>query len=57
VTLSEDALKARITAIACHDSQFVMLGWAGAVEMAEAVRAFAIRTGEGVPVERYWRPA
>jgi LmbE family N-acetylglucosaminyl deacetylase len=56
-TLSEEALEARIAAIACYDSQFVMLGWAGAPQMAEAVRAFAIRTGQGMPAERYWRPA
>jgi hypothetical protein len=52
--LSEEALEARIAAIACYGSQFITLGWADAAEMAQAVRSFAIRIGEGVPAEQYW---
>jgi LmbE family N-acetylglucosaminyl deacetylase len=54
--LSEEALEARIAAIACYSSQFITLGWADAAEMEAAVRAFAVRTGEGMPAERCWRP-
>jgi LmbE family N-acetylglucosaminyl deacetylase len=56
VALSEEALEARVAAIARYDSQFITLGWADAAAMEKAVRAFAVRTGDGVPAERYWRP-
>jgi len=54
VTLSEKALEARIAAIACYRSQISSF-WADAAEMAAAVRAFAERTGDGEPAERYWK--
>jgi hypothetical protein len=64
--LSPEALEARIAAVACYGSQLGVLGWADAMEMATAVRAFAGRAfagrafaeriGGGVPAERYWRP-
>lgn len=52
--LSEEALKAKIAAIACYSSQFSTLGWVDAAEMGAAVRAFAERTGEGKLAERCW---
>lgn len=52
--LSEEALEVRIAAIACYRSQINSF-WADEVEMAAAVRAFANRTGDGQPAERYWR--
>jgi hypothetical protein len=60
VALSPQALEAKIAAIACYGSQFVVLGWADAAEMAAAVRtfagrAFAERIGGDGPAERYWR--
>lgn len=55
VSLSQEALEAKIAAIACYDSQLSSLDWADAAEMAAAVRAFAQRTGDGAPAERYWR--
>jgi LmbE family N-acetylglucosaminyl deacetylase len=53
VLLSEDALEAKITAVACYRSQLSTF-WADAMEMAAAVRAFAERAGGGIPAERYW---
>lgn len=44
-TLSEEALEAKIAAIACYRSQ-ISTFWSGTAEMAAAVRAFA---------ERYWK--
>lgn len=70
VSLSQEALETKLSAIACYDSQLTSLEWADAAEMAAAVRAFAERTfaertfaerafagqtGDGVPAERYWR--
>jgi len=52
--LSEESLEARIAAIACYHSQISSF-WAGAAEMAAAVRAFANRTGDGRLAERYWK--
>jgi LmbE family N-acetylglucosaminyl deacetylase len=46
VMLSEEALEAKIAAIACYRSQ-ISTFWADTAEMATAVRAFA---------ERYWKP-
>jgi len=54
VLLSEEALEARIAAIACYRSQLSTF-WADVVEMAAAVRAFAEQIGGGRPAERYWR--
>jgi LmbE family N-acetylglucosaminyl deacetylase len=53
VLLSEEALEAKITAVACYHSQLSTF-WADATEMAAAVRAFAERTGGGILAERYW---
>lgn len=54
VLLTEEALEAKTAAIACYRSQLSSF-WADAMEMAVAVRAFAERTGNGKPAERYWR--
>jgi len=54
VPLSEEALEARIAAIACYRSQISSF-WADAAEMAAAVRAFTNRTGSGRPAEWYWK--
>lgn len=53
VWLSEQALKAKIAAIACYRSQLSTF-WADEAGMAAAVRAFARQTGGGQPAERYW---
>ena len=53
--LSEQALEARIAAIACYRSQISSF-WADAAEMATAVRAFSEQLGGGGPAERYWKP-
>ncbi|MGD2178143.1 MAG: PIG-L family deacetylase [Anaerolineae bacterium] len=55
VLLSEHALGAKIAAIACYGSQTSTF-WGSTMDMAAAVRAFAERTGNGRPAERYWRP-
>jgi LmbE family N-acetylglucosaminyl deacetylase len=55
VSLSQEALEAKIAAIACYGSQFSSLDWADAAEMAAAVRAFAQQTGGDRPAERYRR--
>jgi len=52
--LSEEALQAKIAAIACYRSQLSTF-WPSAAEMAAAVRAFAEQVGDGTPAERYWR--
>lgn len=52
--LSAEALRARITAIACYRSQLSTF-WPSAAEMAASVRAFAEQVGGGEPAERYWR--
>lgn len=54
VPLPEEALRAKIAAISCYGSQ-ISTFWASTAEMAARVRAFAERSGEGVPAERYWR--
>ena len=56
VALSEEALEARVAAIARYGSQLITLGWTDAAEMAEAVRTFATGVGGGTPAERYWHP-
>lgn len=55
VPLSEEALEAKIAAIACYRSQIGSF-WADVEEMAAAVRGFAVRIGAGRPAERYWVP-
>jgi LmbE family N-acetylglucosaminyl deacetylase len=55
VALSQEALQAKIAAIACYGSQFSSLDWADAAEMAAAVQAFARQLGGDGPAERYWR--
>lgn len=51
--LSEQALQAKIAAIACYRSQLSTF-WANEAEMATKVWAFAERTGGGKLAERYW---
>ena len=54
ILLSEEALEAKIAAIACYRSQLSTF-WTNAAEMAAAVRAFAERTGSSRLAERYWK--
>lgn len=54
--LSEQALRAKIAAMACYGSQLSTF-WASRDHMAASVQAFAEETGRGVPAERYWRRA
>jgi LmbE family N-acetylglucosaminyl deacetylase len=54
VLLCEEALASKIAAIACYRSQLSTF-WPDEAEMAMSVRAFAERTGGGVPAERYWK--
>jgi LmbE family N-acetylglucosaminyl deacetylase len=53
--LSREALEGRIAAITRYRSQ-ISTFWGSTSDMAAAVRAFAERTGNGSPAERYWRP-
>lgn len=53
VSLSEDALRAKIAAIACYRSQLSTF-WTGLTEMSAEIRRFAELTGSGGPAERYW---
>jgi LmbE family N-acetylglucosaminyl deacetylase len=55
VTLSQEALEAKIAAIARYRSQ-ISTFWGSETAMAAALRASAERTGNGRPAERYWRP-
>lgn len=55
VLLSEEALRAKIAAIACYRSQ-ISTFWPSTADMAASVRAFAEQVGNGKPAERYWRP-
>lgn len=52
--LAEEAIEAKIAAIACYRSQLGTF-WASPAEMATAIQAFAERTGSGRPAERYWK--
>ncbi len=52
--LSEQALEAKVGAIACYRSQASTF-WVGRDHMATSVRAFAEESGSGAPAERYWR--
>ncbi len=54
VPLSEEALAAKIDAIACYRSQ-ISTFWVSKDHVATRVRAFAQRTGGGKPAERYWQ--
>ena len=54
VLLCEAALASKIAAIACYRSQLNTF-WSDEADMATSVRAFAERTGGGVPAERYWK--
>lgn len=56
VELSDQALRAKIAAMACYGSQLSTF-WAGHDHMAASVRASAEETGRGAPAERYWRRA
>jgi LmbE family N-acetylglucosaminyl deacetylase len=53
VSLSQDALRAKIAAIACYRSQLSTF-WTGLTEMSAEIRAFAELIGSGGPAERYW---
>lgn len=54
--LSEQALEAKVAAIACYNSQLGLLGESMA-EAAARVREFARRTGGDMLAERYWSAA
>jgi LmbE family N-acetylglucosaminyl deacetylase len=54
VLLSAEALRAKIAAVACYRSQLSTF-WANLGEMDAAIRAFAERSGDGEPAERYFR--
>ena len=53
--LSEQALVAKIAAIACYRSQ-ISTFWSDQTELAATVREFARKVGEDAPAERYWSP-
>ena len=52
--ISEQALEAKLAAIACYRSQ-ISTFWDGAAHMASSIRAFAQQTGSGRLAERYWQ--
>lgn len=54
VSLSEEALRAKVAAVARYGSQ-VSTFWQDPEEMAASVLGYAERLGGGAPVERYWR--
>jgi len=54
ITLDEDALTAKVAAIACYRSQ-ISTFFADQAEMAARVRAYAEVVGGGQPAERLWR--
>ena len=54
VPLSDEALEAKIAAVACYRSQMSSF-WGSREEMAASVRAFAERIGGAGAAERYWR--
>lgn len=54
VPLSEEALEAKLDAMARYRSQISSF-WADVEAMERAVRASAVRAGDGEPAERYWR--
>ncbi|NPV68936.1 MAG: hypothetical protein HPY64_17560 [Anaerolineae bacterium] len=53
--LDDDALAAKIAAIACYESQ-ISTFWRDATDMADAVRRDALAIGGGIPAEREWQP-
>jgi len=53
VYLDAAAVRAKGDAVACHASQ-ISTFWSGTDEMRAALRAQALRVGEGRPAERYW---
>lgn len=53
--MSDAALAAKISAIACHKSQ-ISTFWANADAMAAAVRDYARAVGAGTYAERLWQP-
>ena len=53
VPLSEQALEAKVAAIACYSSQ-ISTFWGSRDAVNATVRAFAEQTGRGKPAERYW---
>jgi LmbE family N-acetylglucosaminyl deacetylase len=52
--LGEDALQAKIEAIACYESQLSTF-WPDRAAMAADIRAVAVETGAGQAAEREWR--
>jgi LmbE family N-acetylglucosaminyl deacetylase len=54
VSLSAEALRAKIAAIGCYRSQLSTF-WASLAEMDAAIRAFAERSSDGEPTEQYWQ--
>jgi LmbE family N-acetylglucosaminyl deacetylase len=55
VPLSEQALRAKVAAIACYGSQ-ISTFWGSQDAVDATVRAFAEQTGQSEPAERYWHP-
>ncbi|NLE43640.1 MAG: PIG-L family deacetylase [Chloroflexi bacterium] len=53
--LSEHALEAKASAIACYRSQLSTF-WTSIGEMRSAIRRYAEQVGQSAPAERYWRP-
>jgi len=54
VPLSQGALRAKTAAVAHYRSQISSF-WGDRAEMEASLRAFAEKTGVGLPAERYWR--
>jgi len=55
ISLSEQALRAKVAAIACYGSQ-ISTFWGSAEVVNATVRAFAEQAGQGEPAEQYWYP-
>jgi LmbE family N-acetylglucosaminyl deacetylase len=55
-SLSDEALEAKIQAIACYQSQ-ISTFWDNVPEMAESVRQYAVQVGHGRCAERLWQLA
>lgn len=55
VPLSEQALSAKVAAIACYASQ-ISTFWGSQDVLNATVRAFAEQAGQNEPAERYWHP-
>lgn len=54
VELGEADVQAKVEAIACYQSQMSSF-WPNLQAMEQEVREMLVRTGNGVPAERYWR--